>query len=94
MSRKCDITGKRPLVGYNVSHAHNKTKKRQLPNLQKKRIYVPELGKSVRIKVSTSALRSIDKMGLTAFLRKNGLTRRDLGLDDTKSGKGNQKDRR
>ena len=78
MSRKCDITGKRPLVGNNVSHAHNKTKKRQLPNLQKKRIYVPELGTSVRIKVSTSALRSIDKMGLTAFLRKNGLSLSDV----------------
>ncbi|MDE2751756.1 MAG: 50S ribosomal protein L28 [Gemmatimonadota bacterium] len=78
MSRKCDITGKRPLVGYNVSHAHNKTKKRQLPNLQTKRIFVPELRKSVRIKVSTSALRSIDKMGLTAFLRKNGLTLSDI----------------
>ena len=78
MSRKCDITGKRPLVGNNVSHAHNKTKKRQLPNLQTKRIFVPELRKSVRIKVSTSALRSIDKMGLTAFLRKNGLTLSDV----------------
>ena len=78
MSRKCDITGKRPLVGYNVSHAHNKTKKRQLPNLQTKRIFVPELRKSVRIKVSTSALRSIDKLGLTAFLRKNGLTLSDI----------------
>ena len=78
MSRKCDITGKRPLTGYNVSHAHNKTKKRQLPNLQRKRIFVPELGKSIRIKVSTSALRSIDKMGLTAFLRKNGLSLRDV----------------
>jgi large subunit ribosomal protein L28 len=78
MSRKCDITGKRPLVGNNVSHAHNKTKKRQLPNLQTKRIYVPELSKSIRIKVSTSALRSIDKMGLRAFLRKNGLTLSDV----------------
>lgn len=78
MSRKCDITGKRPLVGNNVSHAHNKTKKRQLPNLQTKRIYVPELSKSIRIKVSTTALRSIDKMGLTAFLRKNGLTLSDI----------------
>lgn len=78
MSRKCDITGKRPLVGYNVSHAHNKTKKRQRPNLQTKRIFVPELRKSVRIKVSTSALRSIDKLGLTAFLRKNGLTLSDI----------------
>ena len=78
MSRKCDITGKRPLTGYNVSHAHNKTKKRQLPNLQKKRIYVPELGKSIRIRVSTSALRSIDKIGLRAFLRKNGLSLSDV----------------
>lgn len=78
MSRKCDITGKRPLTGCNVSHAHNKTKKRQLPNLQKKRIFVAEMGKSVRVKVSTSALRSIDKIGLRAFLRKNGLTLKDI----------------
>ena len=78
MSRKCDITGKRPLTGNNVSHAHNKTKKRQLPNLQTKRIFVPELGRPIRIKVSTSALRSIDKMGLKAFLRKNGLTLSDV----------------
>lgn len=78
MSRKCDITGKRPLTGNNVSHAHNKTRKRQLPNLQTKRIFVPELGKSIRIKVSTSALRSIDKMGLRAFLRKNGLSLSDV----------------
>lgn len=78
MSRKCDITGKRALVGYNVSHAHNKTKKRQLPNLQTKRIFVPELRKRIRIKVSTSALRSIDKVGLRAFLRKNGLTLSDI----------------
>lgn len=78
MSRKCDVTGKRPLAGCNVSHAHNKTKRRQLPNLQKKRLYVPELGKSVRIKVSTSALRSIDKVGLSAFLKKNGLALKDV----------------
>ncbi|MCY4573224.1 MAG: 50S ribosomal protein L28 [Gemmatimonadetes bacterium] len=78
MSRKCDITGKRPLSGNNVSHAHNKTRMRQLPNLQTKRIFVPELGKSIRIKVSTSALRSIDKMGLRAFLRKNGLSLSDV----------------
>ena len=78
MSRKCDITGKRPLAGNNVSHAHNKTKKRQLPNLQSKRIFVPELGRPVRLKVSTSALRSIDKMGLAAFLRKNGRSLSDV----------------
>ena len=78
MSRKCDITGKRPLAGNKVSHAHNKTRKRQLPNLQSKRIFVPELGRSVRLKVSTSALRSIDKMGLASFLRKNGLSLSDV----------------
>ena len=78
MSRKCDITGKRPLTGNNVSHAHNKTKMRQLPNLQTKRIFVPELGKTVKVKVATSALRSIDKMGLAAFLRKNGLSLSDV----------------
>lgn len=78
MSRTCDITGKRPLVGCNVSHAHNKTKRRQLPNLQKKRIFVPETGKWVRVKVSASALRSIDKIGLRAFLRKNGLSLQDI----------------
>ena len=78
MARKCEITGKGPLTGNSVSHAHNKTKRRQLPNLQKKRIFVPELNKSVRIRVSTSALRSIDKMGLAAFLRKNGLSLSDV----------------
>ncbi len=78
MSRKCDITGKGPRAANNVSHAHNKSKRRQLPNLQKKRIFVPELRKSVRVRVSTSALRSIDKVGLKAFLRKNGLTLSDI----------------
>ena len=78
MARKCEITGKGPLAGNSVSHAHNKTKRRQLPNLQRKRIFVPELNRSVRIRVSTSALRSIDKLGLAAFLRKNGLSLSDV----------------
>ncbi|MDH3223510.1 MAG: 50S ribosomal protein L28 [Gemmatimonadota bacterium] len=78
MSRRCSVTGKRPLTGYNVSHAHNKTKKRQLPNLQRKRIFVPELGRTVRVKLSTSALRSIDKVGFLRFLKQNGLTLRDV----------------
>ena len=69
MSKICKITGKRPLVGNNVSKANNKTKRRQLPNLQNKKIFVPELGKSVRIKVSTSALKSIDKEGLMVFFK-------------------------
>ena len=78
MARKCQITGKGPLTGNSVSHAHNKTKRRQLPNLQRKRIFVPELNRTVRVRVSTSALRSIDKLGLAAFLRKNGLSLSDV----------------
>tara|TARA_X000001036_G_scaffold439088_1_gene488869 strand:+ start:2606 stop:2845 length:240 start_codon:yes stop_codon:yes gene_type:complete len=78
MSKICKITGKRPLVGNNVSKANNKTKRRQLPNLQNKKIFVPELGKSVRIKVSTSALKSIDKEGLMVFLKKKNLTLSDI----------------
>ena len=78
MSKICKITGKKPLVANNVSKANNKTKRRQLPNLQNKRIFVPELGKSVRIKVSTSALKSIDREGLMVFLKKKNLSLSDV----------------
>ncbi len=78
MANRCDITGKRPNAANNVSHAHNKTKRRQLPNLHRKRLYVPELGRSIRIKVSARALRQIDKIGLNATLRKHGKTLQDL----------------
>ncbi len=74
MARRCDITGKRPNAANNVSHANNRTKRRQLPNLHYKRIFIPELGRSVRLRVSTRALRSIDKIGISAFLKKNGMT--------------------
>jgi large subunit ribosomal protein L28 len=72
------ITGKSPLVGNNVSHANNKVKRRQNPNLQWKHIFVPELGRNVRIRVSTRALRTISKKGISAFLKDNGLTLKDL----------------
>ena len=78
MARRCAITGKKPLSGNNVSHANNKTKRWQLPNLQNKRIYVPELGRFVRIRLSTRALRSISKVGLLAYLRKNDLSLKDV----------------
>ena len=78
MAKICKITGKRRLVANNVSKANNKTKRRQLPNLQNKRIFVPELGKSVRIKVSTSALKSIDREGLMVFLKKKNLSLSDV----------------
>ncbi|MFW5742010.1 MAG: 50S ribosomal protein L28 [Spirochaetota bacterium] len=78
MSRKCIITGKKPLAGNNVSHAHNKTRRKQLPNIQKKRIFVPELGRYVRLRLSTRALRSISKVGLLNYLKKNDLRLKDV----------------
>lgn len=70
MARVCQITGKRPQVGNNVSHSNNKTKRRFLPNLQKKRFYLPEEDKWITLKVSTSAIRTINKNGITSVLKK------------------------
>lgn len=70
MARVCDITGKRVQVGNNVSHANNKTKRKFYPNLQKKRFYLPEEDRWITLKVSTSALRTINKNGLNAVLKK------------------------
>ena len=78
MARRCKISDKGPLVGNNVSHAHNKTKKRQLPNLQYKRIFIPEEGRWVRVRLSTRALRTVTKKGLLAYLKDEGLTVRDV----------------
>lgn len=63
MSRVCEITGKKPSVANNVSHAMNKTKRRQLPNLQEKTFHSETLGRSVTLRVSTSAIRTIAKYG-------------------------------
>jgi large subunit ribosomal protein L28 len=63
MARKCEFTGVGPITGNNISHAHNKTKRRFLPNLQKKRIWVQELNRFVTVKLSTRALRTISKNG-------------------------------
>ena len=78
MSRTCTITGKKPLVGNNVSKSHRKTKRKQYPNLQSKKIFVPELGKSIQIKLSTKAMKTIDKYGLLPYLKKQGLTLSDI----------------
>ena len=63
MSKVCQLTGKKPLTGNHVSHAHNKTKRRQLPNLQSKRIWIEEENKFVTLRISTSALRTLKKKG-------------------------------
>lgn len=78
MSQKCQITGKKPLVGNHVSHANNRVKRRQYPNLHTKKIFVPELDRFVKIKVSSRALRTINKKGLVPFLKDNGLTIKDI----------------
>ncbi|NCN05275.1 MAG: 50S ribosomal protein L28 [Spirochaetales bacterium] len=78
MSRKCVISGKKPLSGNTVSHANNRHRRSQKPNMQYKRIYDPELGREVRLRLSTSALRSITRFGLMAFLRKKGLTLKEV----------------
>ena len=77
MARKCELTGKKPLVGNHVSHANNKVKRRQNPNLHTKRIYIPELEKYVKLKISNRALRTINKKGLLNFLKDEGLTLKD-----------------
>ncbi len=68
MARVCQVTGKRPRVGNNVSHANNKTRRRFLPNLQWHRIWVESEKRFVRMRVSSAALRTIDKNGIDAVL--------------------------
>ncbi|QNM97289.1 50S ribosomal protein L28 [Chitinimonas koreensis] len=68
MARVCKITGKRPMVGNNVSHANNKTKRRFLPNLQYRKFWVESENRWVRLRVSNAALRTIDKVGIEVVL--------------------------
>lgn len=71
MSRKCELTGKGPMVGHKVSHAQNKTKRRFLPNLQEVTLESETLGRSFRLRISNHALRSVDhRGGFDAFLAK------------------------
>ncbi len=70
MSRVCQLTGKRPITGNNVSHSNRKSKRVFAPNLHKKRFFIPETGKWVTLKISSKALRTINKLGLFAYLKK------------------------
>ncbi len=69
MSRVCELTGKNAMVGNNVSHALNRTKRKFDANLIKKRFYIPEEDKWITLKVSTSALKNINKKGISAVLK-------------------------
>lgn len=69
MSQVCMITGKKPLVGMNVSHSHIRTKKRSNPNLHWKRFWVPSENRFVRLRISMHGLRIIDKRGIEEVLK-------------------------
>ena len=78
MARKCKLSGEGPLTGNNVSFSQKKTKRRFLPNLQTKKVYVPELDRTVRIRMSVRAMRTVDKIGLMPYLKKQGLKLEDV----------------
>jgi len=69
MSRICQLTKKKPITGNNVSKSNRKTKRWFRPNLHTKRFFIPETGKWIKLKISSSALRTIDKKGIYAFLK-------------------------
>lgn len=70
MSRVCQVTGKRPITGNNVSHANNKTKRRFLPNIRAHRYWVPSENRYICLKISTKGMRIVDKLGIEAVLKK------------------------
>ena len=73
MARKCIFTGKKPNVGNKVSHSQRKSKKRQLPNLQQKRLWWAEGERFVRVRLSVRAMRTIDRKGLQAYAEEVGI---------------------
>lgn len=74
MARVCDVTGSRPNVKNLVSHANNRVKSIQLPNLQTHKVWIPELKRSVKLRLSTRALRSLRKQeNVLSYLRKQGV---------------------
>ena len=68
MARICQVTGKKTLSGHNVSHANNKTKRRFMPNLHERRFWVPSEKRWIKLRVSTNALRTIDKNGIETVI--------------------------
>ncbi len=68
MSRVCQVTGKKPMVGNNVSHANNRTKRRFLPNLQSRRFWIESENRFIRLRLTTAGIRLIDKNGIDAVL--------------------------
>jgi len=69
MSKVCEVSGKKTMFGHKVSHSNHKTNRRFQPNLQKKKFFIPEENRWVELKVSTSALRTINKKGITSVVK-------------------------
>jgi large subunit ribosomal protein L28 len=69
MSKVCDLTGKRPMSGHRVSHSNRKTKRKFYPNLQKKRFFIQDENRWVTLQVSTTAIKTINKKGISNYLR-------------------------
>lgn len=69
---KSDITGKRKMKGNHVSHSNIKTKRWQHVNVQQRRVWVPEIGRYLRVKLTTGEIRTVDKVGFVAFAKKHG----------------------
>jgi large subunit ribosomal protein L28 len=84
MAKKCPITGKGPMVGNNVSHANNKTKRRYLPNLQSKRFWLADEKRFVRLRVTTRGMRIIDKHGIEKVL--HDIKLREKALNEQATG--------
>ena len=74
MARKCNLTGVSGLVGNSVSHSQRKTKRVQQPNLIKKRIFIPEENRTVTLRLTARALRTLNKKGVSQFLKEEGLS--------------------
>ncbi|MCY3761301.1 MAG: 50S ribosomal protein L28 [Gemmatimonadetes bacterium] len=73
MARVCQVTGKKRMVGNHVSHSQRKTKRVQLPNLVKKRIYIPEKNRTITLKLTARTLRTMNKKGVLRVLEENGI---------------------
>jgi large subunit ribosomal protein L28 len=80
MSKVCQLSGKRPISGNSVSHSNRKTRRRFLPNIQTKRFFIPETGEWVTLKLATSEIRTINKLGLYTYLKKLSKKGIDTGV--------------
>jgi large subunit ribosomal protein L28 len=78
MARVCEVTGKKPMSGNNVSHANNKTKRRFLPNLQRRKFWVESENRWVSLRLTNAALRTIDKNGIDSVLAKMRAEGKDI----------------